>query len=78
MTVFHRVGKRLNTVGGDYTFQADALEQRWRRAVRRKLALFGSGGGREPDGALPDRPAARAAGPARGESPACARERDRS
>ena len=48
VTIFHRVGKRLNTVGGDYSFHADALEQRWRRAVRRKLALFGSGGGREP------------------------------
>jgi hypothetical protein len=48
VTIFHRVGKTLNTVGGDYTFQADALEQRWQRAVRRKLALFGSGGGREP------------------------------
>ncbi len=49
VTIFHRVGKRLNTVGGDYSFQPDALEQRWRRAVRRKLALFGSGGGREPE-----------------------------
>jgi hypothetical protein len=46
--VFHRVGKRLNTVGGDYRFRVDALEQRWQTAVRRKLALFGSGGGPEP------------------------------
>jgi hypothetical protein len=48
VTVFHRVGKRLNTVGGNYSFSADALERRWHAAVRRKLALFGSGGGREP------------------------------
>jgi hypothetical protein len=48
VTVFHRIGTRLNTVGGAYTFQADDLDRRWRRAVRRKLALFGSGGGRNP------------------------------
>jgi hypothetical protein len=47
--VFHRIGKRLNTVGGDYVFPADALERRWQTAVRRKLELFGSGGGREPE-----------------------------
>jgi len=47
--VFHRVGKRLNTVGGDYTFPVDELDSRWQAAVRRKLALFGSGGGREPE-----------------------------
>ena len=47
VTVFHRIGKVLNTVGGHYTFQADDLERRWRRAVSRKLALFGSGGGRD-------------------------------
>jgi hypothetical protein len=46
--VFHRVGKVLNTVGGDYTFPVEALERRWQGAVRRRLALFGSGGGREP------------------------------
>ena len=46
--VFHRIGKRLNTVGGDYVFRADALERRWQTAVRRKLELFGSGGGRDP------------------------------
>jgi hypothetical protein len=51
VTVYHRVGKALNTVGGDYTFRPDALERRRQAAVRRKLALFGSGGGREP-GAL--------------------------
>jgi Sulfatase len=49
VTVFHRIGKELNTVGGDYTFQPDQLERRWRRAVSRKLALFGSGGGRNPE-----------------------------
>jgi Sulfatase len=46
--VFHRVGKRLNTVGGDYTFDVDALERSRSAAVHRKLALFGSGGGRDP------------------------------
>jgi hypothetical protein len=49
VTIFHRVGTRLNTVGGEYTFQVDELERRWGRAVRRKLALFGSGGGRNPE-----------------------------
>lgn len=48
VTVFHRVGTELNTVGGDYTFEADAIARRFRAAVRRKLALFGSGGGRNP------------------------------
>ena len=23
MTIFHRIGTKLNTVGGDYTFQVD-------------------------------------------------------
>ncbi len=49
VTVFHRVGTELNTVGGEYTFKVEALERRWRRAVRRKLAMFGSGGGRNPE-----------------------------
>jgi Sulfatase len=49
VTVFHRVGKVLNTVGGDYTFRVDDLERRWQAAVQRKLAIFGSGGGREPE-----------------------------
>jgi hypothetical protein len=49
VTVFHRIGTALNTVGGDYTFQVDDLERRWSRAVSRKLALFGSGGGRDPE-----------------------------
>ena len=49
VTVFHRVGTELNTVGGHYTFMVDALERRWRRAIRRKLALFGSGGGHNPE-----------------------------
>ena len=48
-TVYHRVGGRLNTVGGDYSFDVEELEQRRQAAVRRKLGLFGSGGGREPD-----------------------------
>lgn len=49
LTVFHRVGTQLNTVGGDYTFEAGSLERRFRAAVHRKLALFGSGGGRNPE-----------------------------
>jgi Sulfatase len=47
--VFHRVGTELNTVGGDYTFAVEGLERRRRAALRRKLALFGSGGGRNPE-----------------------------
>jgi hypothetical protein len=49
VTVFHRVGTELNTVGGEYVFDVEALERRRAAAVRRKLALFGSGGGRNPE-----------------------------
>ena len=49
VTIFHRIGTELNTVGGDYTFRPEALERRTRVAVRRKIELFGSGGGRDPD-----------------------------
>lgn len=49
VTIFHRVGRELNTVGGEYKFDVEAVEQRRREAVRHKLALFGSGGGREPE-----------------------------
>ena len=35
VTIFHRIGTKLNTVGGNYTFQVDDLERRWRRAVSR-------------------------------------------
>jgi Sulfatase len=49
VTVFHRVGTELNTVGGEYTFDAASIERRFRAAVLRKLALFGSGGGRNPE-----------------------------
>jgi hypothetical protein len=49
VTVFHRVGHDLNTVGGDYTFDPTALERRRDAAVRRKLELFGSGGGPDPE-----------------------------
>jgi hypothetical protein len=49
VTIFHRIGTRLNTVGGEYTFRTEAVERRTRAAVRRKIALFGSGGGRNPD-----------------------------
>lgn len=49
VTVFHRVGTELNTVGGDYIFNVEAVERRRRAATRRKLALFGAGGGRNPE-----------------------------
>jgi hypothetical protein len=49
VTVYHRIGKRLNTVGGSYRFQVDELVPRRQAAVRRKLALFGAGGGRDPE-----------------------------
>jgi hypothetical protein len=48
-TVFHRVGTELNTVGGSYAFDTDRLARRRDAAVRRKAALFGSGGGTDPD-----------------------------
>jgi hypothetical protein len=48
VTVFHRVGIELNTVGGEYTFDADDVAARRDAAVRRKAALFGSGGGTNP------------------------------
>jgi Sulfatase len=41
--VFHRVGTRLNTIGGEYSFDPVELARRRQAAVRRKLALFGSG-----------------------------------
>jgi hypothetical protein len=50
VTVYHRVGTELNTVGGDYTFDATAVARRRDAAVRRKTAWFGSGGGRDSDG----------------------------
>jgi hypothetical protein len=47
--IFHRVGTRLNTIGGEYSFDPAEVARRRRAAVRRKLALFGSGGSsREP------------------------------
>jgi Sulfatase len=49
VTIFHRIGHELNTVGGDYTFDPALLERRREAAVRRKLRLFGSGGGRDPE-----------------------------
>jgi hypothetical protein len=48
VTMFHRIGTRLNTIGGSYSFGVRELERRRGAAVRRKIALFGSGGGREP------------------------------
>src|SRR4051812_9683216 len=49
VTVFHRVGIELNTVGGSYTFDPRRLARRRDSAVRRKAGLFGSGGGTDPD-----------------------------
>jgi hypothetical protein len=49
VTVFHRIGHRVNTVGGHYSFAVNDLERRRRAALRRKVALFGSGGGRSPE-----------------------------
>jgi hypothetical protein len=43
MTIYHRIGTRLNSIGGHYTFDPAYVEQRRDAAVRRKLALFGSG-----------------------------------
>lgn len=47
--IFHRAGHSLNTVGGQYTFDAGGVARRLRAAVRRKIAMFGSGGGRSPE-----------------------------
>jgi hypothetical protein len=41
--IFHRVGTMLNTIGGEYSFDPAELARRRQAAVRRKLALFGSG-----------------------------------
>ena len=41
--IFHRVGARLNTIGGEYSFDPADVARRRQAAVRRKLALFGSG-----------------------------------
>jgi Sulfatase len=41
--IFHRVGARLNTIGGEYNFDPADVARRREAAVRRKLALFGSG-----------------------------------
>jgi hypothetical protein len=49
VTVYHRVGTELNTIGGDYTFDPAVVARRRDAAVRRKTAWFGSGGGRNPD-----------------------------
>jgi hypothetical protein len=48
VTVYHRIGIELNTVGGHYVFDTWTLARRRDRAVLRKTALFGSGGGRDP------------------------------
>jgi hypothetical protein len=47
-TVYHRVGIEQDTVGGRYVFDPRTLARRRDRAVLRKTALFGSGGGRDP------------------------------
>jgi hypothetical protein len=49
VTVYHRVGTRLNTIGGHYTFDPAAVARRRAAAVLRKTAWFGSGGGRNPE-----------------------------
>jgi hypothetical protein len=49
VTVYHRVGTELNTIGGRYSFDPAAVARRRAAAVRRKTAWFGSGGGRNPD-----------------------------
>ena len=41
--IFHRVGTELNTIGGEYSFDPAEVARRRQAAVRRKLALFGSG-----------------------------------
>ena len=41
--IFHRVGTLLNTIGGEYSFDPADVARRRQAAVRRKLALFGSG-----------------------------------
>jgi hypothetical protein len=41
--IFHRIGTRLNTIGGEYSFDPADVAQRRQTAVRRKLAWFGSG-----------------------------------
>jgi hypothetical protein len=51
VTIYHRVGIELNTVGGRYEFDVAEVARRRAAAVRRKAALFGSGGGTNP-GAL--------------------------
>lgn len=48
VVVYHRIGDRLDTLGGRYTFRVAQLEGLRHAAVLRKLDLFGSGGGREP------------------------------
>jgi hypothetical protein len=48
VTIYHRVEHELNTVGGRYSFRPGELERRRDEALRRKLAWFGSGGGRDP------------------------------
>ena len=49
VTVYHRVGTELNTIGGHYTFEPAAVARRRASAVRRKTAWFGSGGGPNPE-----------------------------
>jgi hypothetical protein len=49
VTVYHRVGTELNTIGGSYTFDPATVARRRDSAVLRKTAWFGSGGGRNPE-----------------------------
>jgi hypothetical protein len=50
VTIFHRVGTELNTIGGQYSFDPRQLALRRAAAVRRKLAWFGSGDGPDAPG----------------------------
>ena len=59
-TVFHRVGKDLNTVGGHYTFDVDALARRRQRGRPAQARPLRKRRRAQPGGALPNRSARRA------------------
>jgi hypothetical protein len=48
VTDYHRIGTRLDTVGGRYVFSVARVSRARHAELRRKLRLFGSGGGAEP------------------------------
>jgi hypothetical protein len=43
LTIYHRIGTRLNTIGGRYTFEPAQLWRERRAALERKLSLFERG-----------------------------------